>query len=917
MIKKVLIAIILLVLVGGVFFTYERFFSKKSKIVSDLIELAPSNSALIINVSSFVDLKKTLKENKIWADLGFTEICKDVNSKMDFIYNLIKDDKKLQKVLHNNIMVTFNKKGKNKITNIFFFNLNDLFVKDDAAYNYLKSLLLEKYKVEEKTYNGFKIMKVGDKTTFYILIVGDVVIVTPSSVYIEMVARGIKSGYSALKRDETLKKIVSTSGKNVVANIYVNYKEAVKLFSPFFVGNYRYAAKKLKIADWSEFDVTLKESLITFNGFTIADDSIPKYFMLFKKQLPVSNEMEEIIPSSVIAFVLIGISDPLKFRNSYEDYLKYNLWYDDYEKSLKKYNKLLGLDVRDIFYSFLDDEIGLVYLSPQTSDIERNTFMVVKTVSKRLATEEMQKILNAHAEHFGNKKEDYVSYFSIDEETKIPVYSFPIYYFGKLLFGDIFGKVETSYFTFVDNYMILGSSKKELKSFILDNIHGRTLESDLEYKEFKETLSEKSNFYVFSRISDVYPIAETYFNENISSLFLKNREKYKHIYGLGFQVQGGDDLLYASLSAYYNPDVRERPHTVWATLLDTTIDFKPQLVINHNTNKKEIILQDEKNYLYLINSAGRILWKLYLPEKIKSKIYQIDFYKNNKLQYLFNTKTKLYLIDRNGNFVEHYPITLRSPATNGISVFDYENNKDYRIFVAGEDKHIYLYDKEGNIVTGWKFGKTDAKVNSRIQHFKIGTKDYIVFADSMKTYILNRRGEDRIKVKKFFSKSPKNKFYLLKNEGNYFFVTTDRSGIVYYIDLDGNITTKDFGRFSPDHYFKLLDVDKDGYKDYIFSDKNVFVVYDMNKNKKFEYQFENKILYEPIIFKFPNNVVKIGIVDRMASLIYLFNSDGSIYNDFPLEGNSPFTIGHFNNNSLKFNLIVGGRDSFLFNYEVN
>ena len=69
-------------------------------------------------------------------------------------------------------------------------------------------------------------------------------------------------------------------------------------------------------------------------------------------------------------------------------------------------------------------------------------------------------------------------------------------------------------------------------------------------------------------------------------------------------------------------------------------------------------------------------------------IYQIDFYKNGKLQLLFNTAAQLHLLDRNGNYVERYPVKLRSPATNGMALFDYEKSRDYRIFLAAEDKGV-------------------------------------------------------------------------------------------------------------------------------------------------------------------------------------------------------------------------------------
>ena len=56
------------------------------------------------------------------------------------------------------------------------------------------------------------------------------------------------------------------------------------------------------------------------------------------------------------------------------------------------------------------------------------------------------------------------------------------------------------------------------------------------------------------------------------------------------------------------------------------------------------------------------------------------------------TANHIHLIDRNGNYVEKYPVKLRSPATNGLAVFDYDKNRDYRMFIAGSDrKDICLY----------------------------------------------------------------------------------------------------------------------------------------------------------------------------------------------------------------------------------
>ena len=86
------------------------------------------------------------------------------------------------------------------------------------------------------------------------------------------------------------------------------------------------------------------------------------------------------------------------------------------------------------------------------------------------------------------------------------------------------------------------------------------------------------------------------------------------------------------------------------------------------------MIQDQKNQLYLLSNAGIILWKQMLDGPLKSEVFQVDCYKNGKMQYLLSTRHKIYLLDRNGNPVEKYPVELRSPATAGISVFDYDKD---------------------------------------------------------------------------------------------------------------------------------------------------------------------------------------------------------------------------------------------------
>jgi hypothetical protein len=307
-----------------------------------------------------------------------------------------------------------------------------------------------------------------------------------------------------------------------------------------------------------------------------------------------------------------------------------------------------------------------------------------------------------------------------------------------------------------------------------------------------------------------------------------------------------------------------------------------------------------------------------LNGKINSEIYQIDYYKNGKLQLMFSTDNQIHLIDRNGNYVENYPVKLRAPASAGMTIFDYEKNRDYRIFIPATDRKIYAYNISGTLLAGWEFNRTDDPVYQSLQHFRIGDRDYLVCFDKYNIYILNRKGESRVNVRKHFPVSSRNKCILDRGSvnSNPRLILTDTLGHIHYIYFDGETDELTLNNFSSDHFFNYQDLNGDGRKEFIFLDNNELIVYNENRSKLFSRKFDSEINSEPVIYQFSGSDYKIGVAAEDDQTIYLINNDGSIYNGFPLAGSTLFSIGLFSSSSDNFNLVVGGSDNFLYNYSV-
>ena len=291
---------------------------------------------------------------------------------------------------------------------------------------------------------------------------------------------------------------------------------------------------------------------------------------------------------------------------------------------------------------------------------------------------------------------------------------------------------------------------------------------------------------------------------------------------------------------------------------------------------------------------------------------------DGKLQYLFNTRNKLYLIDRNGNAVDRFPVNLRVPASAGMALFDYDNSGDFRIPVPAIDKNIYMYDKQGNIVSGWNSVKADFEITHSLQHIRIGDRDYIVGNDMVRLYILNRRGRTRIRLNQQIEHSENNPVYFdpLTPSGDSRLVGTNRNGEVFYFTFDGKVSKGFKTDAGEEHFFVLSDLNGDRQNEYIFVDGQRLMVYDHDGGLLFDESYPEEIIYRPVIYEFSPADKKIGIVGGRSGRIYLVNNDGSLYQGFPLQGVSLFSISSFPELKDRFNLIVGNKDNFLYNYSV-
>ena len=422
------------------------------------------------------------------------------------------------------------------------------------------------------------------------------------------------------------------------------------------------------------------------------------------------------------------------------------------------------------------------------------------------------------------------------------------------------------YFFNYNGQLVLSSNYAVAEQYIFAHSQGKTLRTNETFMNFKSASSSKSNI-------------EDYINLNLVQGFLSNvltSNTWQTLYEqVNLQFSNVGNKTYCNGKISFMSDGKSGNKSLWTTSLDNKSSFPAQVVTNHNTGKKELLIQDESNLLYLINASGEVNWKVELKGGIQSKIYQIDYYKNKKLQYVFNTEDQIYIVDRNGGLVDGFPIKLPSTATNGMLLLNYDGVGKYRYMLACDNGNIYAYEKNGSPLAGWNPKKDVGIIETPIQHVVHDGKDYIFFNNKEGVfYALNRKGENRFDP--VSSMNGHSKFYF----SNASFIGGD-VGSSITIDLKGNINT-----------IVLLDSTyTNGTPVNSLLQSNQAYAFTSGSNFKFQQsQWQNFASYsteEPIesmkYFTYQN---KLWFVLQTANMTYLIDEIGNLHPEFPIQTKS-------------------------------
>ncbi len=540
--------------------------------------------------------------------------------------------------------------------------------------------LLLKGSEPQRRYNGATIHSFPDglQATFH----KGLLLASSSSYVLESSIRHLENSTSILDNAE-FEELLRANGS--LSGAYINHNQIGKLFSGVverdFLG---FSDFFMKFTSWSCFNIAAAPGRLTLAGSLENGKDESRFSNIIASQKGAKSRMGEILPASAVFAVSIPASDMRGY--------------------LKAHRLYLEMQKKSGTFAYMQK------MAKGESGVEPARWV------DSLAIEEM---VSAYCK-FGEKCEWITAIrgkqqFGLDNvlsavvEREKGVEPQPFAYKGYLasVFGKLFSWCNEEYSCTIGPWTILGP-KKILDDFANGSSLYFTLEDYISQTPASGYLSREAAVKLVANLKEggdsVLQVFKPYERKCIRRQLDSSNFGYLTADFLadGERIAAVADLYATTLEQLPKPE--ERDDAVQMNfVIDSTINLPVgPFKVRDVSKKADAYLEQLPNMrLRYMDANKKGVWAIPFNTPICGYVEQIDLYSNGRLQMLFASGDKMYLLDRLGRFVYGYPVKLPKKVVMGPQLHKDLGGVKYSVMVLNEDNTISWYDVAGKPMQGW------------------------------------------------------------------------------------------------------------------------------------------------------------------------------------------------------------------------
>ncbi len=899
--KRVFIILIIAGFATGAFYYLQYHYNKQEVAIWDLI---PKNTLLVYETAEPVKVWNDFLTLPFWENMSSIPNIGKLNEYIIHLDSTAGPAGELNQLFSNSkLLFSLHKVSNTGLDIIIYLPLNSV-----QKRKIINGILLSYYDQEEITlaariFEDFEIHEVhseNNKILFSFIEYKGYFIGSFTSFLIDDVIRNISNDFEGNFRMSVAGIFENKPIETDEGNIYINMGRLPELIRTFSDPLHKVSDQLglQWISEASYYDLSFEGNRIFLNGSASLPPDDNQYFLeTFQGQQPQPVNMINYLPGFTASFFTYTCSDFITWRKDVDEYWQSHFpALMDRKKILLQTYEILERD----FYQWIGNEIGLASL--RSIDISApDQLLFIRTGQPREGLQMLDE-LTLLANH---KNGDTLLYEAYADRT-IKMLNIPE--FPSKIFGEAFHGFEASYYTAVDDYVVLGNSFDVIKVMLNDIEDGNTWGKSLKFIQFFDNIQKNANITYCINFTNAWNGFLQGLNDTWKAYFREYDHQFKHFELISFQFSNINNHFYTSAAIEHRARtaIIETPTRFLkeqVVVTDNPIVTKPFVVRSHLDRSLEVALQDSANYLYLIAQDGQILWKDSIGERIIGDIRQIDFYRNGKLQYFFATRSAMHIIDRNGNYVTGYPVYFKDAVNvEWVNVIDYDNSRKYRFLIAGTEGRMYLYDKYGELLEGWDPVDMQGGFTSTPFHLRVGGRDAMINVQSSgRINMLTRRGDFYPGFPLNFETGISGAVFIQRGSGfnNTLMHVMKDNGELIKLNLKGEIISKkQLYRPGSESYFEII-------PDVL---KNTYIIGQQNFNSisillpDGDILFEKELLFSGRLkiqyYNFSTGNEIYAFTDDQQGFTYMYNSKGDLINSQPVESSHEISLifSEVNNN---------------------
>jgi hypothetical protein len=883
--------------IGGLL-TYRYFFQDKNR---NALELVSSEAIFVFETYEPVMAWNKLVTQSFWKELSEIPALENAERSLLMLDSLVGKSGNLERFLKGNqLSVSLHAIGKEEFDFLFVLALPQ--EKDFNIISDLEKDLTQLGTVSTRFYSNVSIKEFkgednGSSLTF--ARIGNLQVASATSFLVEDAIRfsqnkalqDFKSHYV-----ELFEALPQPQGLGVVRLGSAGLASMVKGISKFQSSHF--------LDDFSQNDISANmelmfaEDRVIFEGNAFFGVDNNKQFLV--NPTPSISLFKDYIPNRTAAYFQYQLGE----INQLED-----LMTSDFPFKTTVLGEIEHKLIENGFMQNLSGHVGYMLFEKNAQDLQ-DKILILNT--REIAAQlQLLKDFNSSPES-GNDFSGFVDAYQGKEILIIPTDELPAH-----LFNGNFSGFDDTFLTAFGDILVFANSIKAIRLFIDDYNNDNTWGKSLKHKKLLEELSSESAYSLVLDMPKFWLNILDISSPNWKSFFQKYLPQFQTFDKVQLKLNNKEKYYPISIDLSYTSSIPKSEQQV-VLIENSTFGFRenlifgPVIIQNFNDKSIEFVVQDELNIVHLITEEGEAVFTYGLDGPIISEVFQLDYYKNNKLQLLFATKNFIYGMDRFGELLPGFPVSLSQNEITHLNLLDYDNNLDYRIFVASNQGELFLLDKQLNLLEGWNPKNVHSPLAVKPAHHRLaGIGDrMVVMTTSGNLLFFNRRGDQEFGGPIRLGESLGSDYIILERgeARDNRLVTITESGEIVMANFLGEITYRN-QLFRPDREsaFRLIKDQKDDRYLFVVHEYNRISVRDANYEELFAIDiFSDNLEFQFFSFGLDKNIFV--VLDKTQEFIYLYDLSGELLSARPINGFQKIGMKYSaGNNEYNIYVIHGNR----------